>query len=354
MNNKITKTLILITRALHKVLLIALCITLWGCGDDQRDWDVDTSDIQYDPSIYRLDFKLSGSTASTIQANNQNFSEDLGTFYTYYLDEMLHAGHPDDPAIGERLMKFVKDSAIDASFQSIRKKFKSVDQYVSIFKNGMKRLKFHFEDIQLPETIIFYHSLFSNGVLSTDTQLAVGIEMYLGPDDPIVKKLPGQNFPKYFKEKMVPRFLPVDMARSWIENQLYAGEQENKMADIMIEKGKIIYLLHAIYPDMEEAKLLRYETEDFEWCEKNEYQIWQYLVDQKYIYSDDPNVHRNFFSEGPFTPGLPEGAPSKVGEYMGFTIVKQYMNKNQDVGLKKLIDTKNIQKILNAYEVEEQ
>lgn len=339
---------------IHNFLLITLCITLFGCGEDERNWDVDTSSIQYDPEVYRLDMELAKATSQTIQRKNNTFHKDLGAFYKYYLDEMLQAGLPEDPAIGERLMKFVKDSAIEASFHSVKSQFSSVDPYVSTFRKGMKRLKYHFKDIQLPQTLIFYHSLFSNGVMSTNDQLAVGIEMYLGPDDPIVQKLPGQNFPTYFKEKMVPKFLPVDMARSWVENQLYSGEEESKFSDIMIEKGKTLYLLHAIYPDMDPSLLMRFEKADYKWCEKNEFLIWQFLVDQKFIYTDDPNVHRNFFSEGPFTPGLPEGAPSKVGEFVGFRIVKQFMDKNPDVGLKELIEIENIHKILNAYEVEEE
>lgn len=338
---------------LFKVLPIALCISLGSCSEDQRDWHVDTSEIRYDPEVYRFDLKMANVTSDNVEGINKTFKNELGAFYVYYLDEILHAGHPDDPTIGERIVKFVEDSAINASFQSIKSSFNSVMSVTNTFTEGMKRLKYHFEDVYLPDTIVFYHSLFTSGVLSTQTQLAVGIEMYLGENDPIVQLLPTQNFPKYFKAKMDAHFLPVDMARSWIENHLYAGESENRLVDIMVEKGKVLYLLHAIYPDMEEYNLIRYFSSEWEWAKENEYLVWKYLVDQKYIFSNNPNIHRNMMSDGPFTPGLPEGAPSKLGEYMGYQIVGQFMEKNKDISLKDLIDIKNAQRILNAYEVEE-
>jgi uncharacterized protein YjaZ len=54
----------------------------------------------------------------------------------------------------------------------------------------------------------------------------------------------------------------------------------------------------------------------------------------------------NLFSDGPFTSGLPIGdeAPPRLGMFLGWRIVKNFMNKNEDITLIQLksIDFKTI------------
>ena len=55
-------------------------------------------------------------------------------------------------------------------------------------------------------------------------------------------------------------------------------------------------------------------------------------------------------NEGPFTIGLPEESPDRLGQYLGWKIVHDYMSK-KDISLEELIKTP-YNNILQEYEIE--
>jgi uncharacterized protein YjaZ len=65
------------------------------------------------------------------------------------------------------------------------------------------------------------------------------------------------------------------------------------------------------------------------------------------LFSPDPLVIRKFIQDGPFTAGMPEGAPAMLGKWAGWQIVRSYMNKHRDVSLEQLFKTTDSQVILS-------
>ena len=57
------------------------------------------------------------------------------------------------------------------------------------------------------------------------------------------------------------------------------------------------------------------------------------MIDQDLLYSSDPLVIRKFIQDGPFTAGMPEGAPAMLGKWIGWQIVRNYMQKNEETDL---------------------
>ena len=48
---------------------------------------------------------------------------------------------------------------------------------------------------------------------------------------------------------------------------------------------------------------------------------------------------QNYIQESPKTQELGEAAPGKIGVFVGWQIVKKYMNEHSDCSLKKLMET---------------
>ena len=57
----------------------------------------------------------------------------------------------------------------------------------------------------------------------------------------------------------------------------------------------------------------------------------------------------NLLNEGPYTIGLPQESPDRMGRFLGYRIVKQYIDQEQPT-LQVLLDTPYHQ-ILKKYEV---
>ena len=70
--------------------------------------------------------------------------------------------------------------------------------------------------------------------------------------------------------------------------------------------------------------------------EKN---IWAYFVESDLLYQTDPTQINQYVNDGPNTSELGEKSPGNIGQFVGYQIAKKWMEKNDKIGLDKLITT---------------
>ena len=149
---------------------------------------------------------------------------------------------------------------------------------------------------------------------------------------------------------MLKEYIPRDVLAEWIATNV-VPEDEGTFAEKMIRWGKIIYLTEAAFPEIDKHVLFRYTKNGYAWADHNEASIWKYIVNQDLLFSKNERDHANFLHEGPFTVGLPEKSPDRLGQYLGWKIVHEFMQKNESVSLSKLIKMP-YNTILQSYEIE--
>ena len=83
-----------------------------------------------------------------------------------------------------------------------------------------------------------------------------------------------------------------------------------------------------------------------DWVEENEAGIWKYLVNNDLLFSKEEQQFRTFINYAPFAKGMPPEAPGRVGYYIGYRMVSEYMNNNEiDIeDLMYLIDSREFLK----------
>jgi uncharacterized protein YjaZ len=118
----------------------------------------------------------------------------------------------------------------------------------------------------------------------------------------------------------------------------------NTLLDHMILNGKVAYFLEKTLPNVDIATRFGYTSEQMAWCRKNEKTVWAYLVGAKLLYEQDNFKYRTFVLEGPTIQMFP-GSPGRVGHYLGYRIVKKYM-ENTGQTMPELFEEKDSQKIL--------
>ena len=64
------------------------------------------------------------------------------------------------------------------------------------------------------------------------------------------------------------------------------------------------------------------------------------------LYTTDQAEIIKFTSEGPFTSALSKEAPPRIGHWIGWQLVRQYMNNNPKTSLQNLINEVDAQTIL--------
>ena len=70
------------------------------------------------------------------------------------------------------------------------------------------------------------------------------------------------------------------------------------------------------------------------------------VLDKELIYSTDPSETIKYFGEAPFTTGFSKESPGRTGWWIGWQIIRSYMNNYPETTILELISLDNNQEIL--------
>ena len=139
----------------------------------------------------------------------------------------------------------------------------------------------------------------------------------------------------------IVRFEPDYIAINCMKNivlDMYPEKNEDQSLVIqMVEKGKRLYVLSKLVPAANEFMLIGYTEKQLKDCYKSEPQIWDLFVQNNFIQTIDNNVIKNYVGEGPKTQELGDESPGNIGSFVGWQIVKKYVDKNTETTLDQLM-----------------
>ena len=333
--------------SLYLLMMVLLCAS---CASDP--YAVDVSDVEVDWNLQRLDAALIESPEGDYSATNIALSDSFGRFYEIYLSSILRIGGVHERAVPDLLQQFVQNAVVEDTWPAIQAQFGDGEALKASFDGIFKRFRYHFPNEYYIPDVVTMHTGFNYGVFPTDSIIGLGLEMYLGPNSEIVQSLPNDDFPDYLKEQMRKEYLITDALTVWLSNTFYDEEAYGStFASQMIFHGKVAFLSKALMPDVGESTVLKYTAAQMSFCDESAGNIWYTLIEKNLLYSTNEMEMQNWMGDAPFTKGLPREAPPRVGKWLGWRIVSEYMKTYPDVSLKELMETGS-QKILNTYKPE--
>jgi len=105
--------------------------------------------------------------------------------------------------------------------------------------------------------------------------------------------------------------------------------------------GKLHYLKDLLLPETPNYQKIGYTELQEKFCLENELQMWSYLVEEKLLYDNNIKNYQRFIEDAPFTKfylEIDRESPGRVGQWLGWQIVKSYM-ENNEVTLDQLLKT---------------
>jgi uncharacterized protein YjaZ len=97
----------------------------------------------------------------------------------------------------------------------------------------------------------------------------------------------------------------------------------------LIYKGKVMYCIDKMLPNLSMEDKFRFTAEQMDWVVENETSIWQYIIHEDLLFSKDEQKFRTLINYAPFAKGMPDQAPGRVGYYIGYKMVSEYMDNNE-------------------------
>jgi hypothetical protein len=322
-------------------------LLLSSCRYDPLNVDASDSKIQLD--FLHLDSLLTNATDEQLLQLHDRFKREIPEIYEYQLGYCIGIGDLQDTAHVNAMRSFLSDPYIQRVEKRIADKFKDLSPQKKEIYTGFQHLKFHLPNANVPEKIVFMNSFFASNAFSTEKQIGIGLERYLGKETDVILELPGDSFYQWMKDGLDERYLSRDALCSWIMTHV-VEDVSGSLAEQMIRWGKVIYLTEAAFPKKEHAVILRYSDEGMKWALDQEREIWNYLVREKLLFKMDERLKINMLNEGPFTVGLPEKGPDRLGQFIGWRMVRKYMEIKR-VSVEELINTPYTA-ILAEYEID--
>lgn len=321
---------------------------LGACSSDPLD--VNVSEIDLSLSFVDLDSIIVNTSSEELVAKNKWLKNEISEVYDYNIGYCIQIGRVSDTAFVNAINDFRSDTSILNLETQIATTFPDKFNMNQQILNGFKHLKYHFPKQIFPTHIVYMNSLFNSSIFCTDKEVGIGLERYLGADNSFVKQLNSMVYHEWIKKGMNKEFLERDAITGWLETH-FVAEVDGNLAEKIIRWGKIIYFTEAALPDMDKHIIMRYSKEQLNWAYENEFSFWDYIVGEDMLFKLNERNNANMLAPGPKTPGLPkEGSPDRMGQFLGWQMVKSYMDKN-DISLAELAEMK-YNKILQAYEVD--
>ncbi len=221
-------------------------------------------------------------------------------------------------------------------FQKSQEVFGNFDVEKFQIEELFKHVKYYHSSFNSPKILTLITNLdYQNKVVYADSLLFVSLDMYLGKDNDVYNDFPlyiGQNFDK--------SNLVVDIAES-ISEHYFIPSKSRQFINLMINEGKKMYMIDSYLPSVSDAKKIGYSIDKLDWAEANESQLWKYFIENKLLYSTDSNLYTRFIANAPFSKfyiDIDKDSPGRIGVWIGWQIVRSYMNNN-DVTLQQLLQT---------------
>ena len=340
----------------NSLLLFSLMFTLIACN--RNPYDINTDSVTINLEFINTDSVLSRITAKgqlnspkqwLIHRNliNNKDKDIAGYLFGYCYGVRLKP----DTSFLNGIQRYNTNPFVIRLEKKISKQFgKQLPDYNNELIQAFKRMKIQFPGKPLPSNIFWVNSGFTSSVFCSKKSIAVGLERYLGPKCEEIKELPNDRFYSWIKDGMLAKYIHRDVVIGWLSTH-YIDETKENYASEMIRWGKILFITSAVLPNESEATIIRYDQKDFDWAIASEASLWKYIVDEQLLYETGEDAKQSLLHEGPFTRGLPQESPDRMGQFLGYRMVKQYV-ENNDISLTKLKSTPYL-KILQAYEAPE-
>jgi len=280
----------------------------------------------------QVDLKVNRFEQSLFAINNENVEElaskletDFGTFNEVFATQIMQKGNLSDTQYYHELLAFTQHNDMQEAYDSVALLFADFSEIEEELEFAFGQFSVDFPSYPIPEITTFFGG-FNYGVVTYDNNIAIGLENFLGENSKYYSLLGDPSYLRFQKQK---KFIASNVMEVWLNEyfQQYLGGRD--LLSQLIYKGKVMYCIDKMLPELAMEDKFRFTAEQMDWAQENEASIWQYIVNEDLLFSKDEQQFRTFVNYAPFAKGMPPESPGRVGYYIGYKMVSEYMDNNK-------------------------
>lgn len=225
---------------------------------------------------------------------------------------------------------------------------KDVQKYYGDFSETRKQmesafsyLKFYYPKHYIPEiNTIVTGFQYDRDFSFSDSLIVISID-YLMPNS---AKFRPQMYSYILSRYDKPYLVPIVMMAISGKYNLHNDKDETMLAS-MIHYGKSHYFIERMMPELPDSLNIGYTNKEMKEVKKNLDVIWGHFIEKKLFFDSNPKLVQKYTGEAPGVPAIGDNCPGRIGRWLGWQIVRKYMEEHPEVTLQQLMKEKDANKI---------
>lgn len=323
----------------RRLILGVIVFFLFACGKEKGFLYQTANKLPVKIEIHRFDQEL----YEVLDADSINLTclkEKYPRFFSLYCEHILSLSLDRNRSTDRALKNWFKQKEVRAIYQSVNQQYHSIANLQNEIDLAFTNLYSYLANKELPEVFLSV-SGFNQSVVSNGQFIAVSLDKYLGKDYPLYKNY----FYQHELKTMSVESIPKDVVTAWFLST-YNSVDIQKLLDGMIYYGKLYFVLSKVFPEEREADLFNFSEAEFSKVKKTKAKLWNYLAKSNLLNSNDQLFVSKLLGNESFSLFGLGTLPSKTGAWLGYHIVKSYVEKNGPLSLNHLLYNHNSQMIL--------
>lgn len=324
------------SKLLFSILISVLLLS--SCSDYSRKGPkIDESKLQ------KTDIKIHRYGKSLFEIDTNEFEKGVSEIHDEFI--LFLGSDIGNPAKLAPLYAYVTDTSLISIANFTLNEYPELTQLELQLSNAISRYQYFFPDYKIPTVYSYISNLYyEKPIIIDDSVILIALDVYLGEDYPTYRTL---GLPFYIIRRMTSDNIAIDVMKELYNTELEPSIKQKTLIDRMVDNGKILYYLDALLPSVPDSLKIGYSEQQINWIESNKENVWAFLVNNALFYSADFKIQSNFMKEAPFSSIFSQDSPPRIGQWLGWQIVRRYMERNPEISLQTLIDEKDFQKIFN-------
>jgi hypothetical protein len=313
-------------------ILVATVIWLAGCNSCNSKNGrpkPDVSNINVEIRLQRFDKDLFATADKGYDKQAEILRAQYSNFFDFFVSQFVVGPRPagDTSHIeADALKNFTHDAYMLRLQDSIGKYFSNTKDVEEDLSKSLRYFKYYFPHAVVPK-VVAINSGFSIGAFTYEKDvLGIGLDLYLGADNP---DYDSAGIYSYLHYKMRREYIARNSMEVLYNFYFGKGDDDERkpLIEAMVDKGKKMYFLSLMLPDAPDSLIAGFTNKQTKWCENSEYEIWQFLNDKDLLYRNDNMNYKRYLDEAPTTQGMPPESPGNIGSWIGWQMVKKFMQE---------------------------
>ena len=354
--SKFSKKSIILLVIAGVALVFGIVLLIIGLSRPKDDWDnqrkqeLNTRKIEseLDEIAKNLNFEIHRYDIDLFTLDQKNLAEGVRQLSQKYPSFLIEPDVWKDPQMMQGLKGYLNDKYMKDLYREVNKQFGDMSDIHDQLKGGLVHYLYYFPEAKVPEFYTILEGVdMSEGspryCYSIEDTIVLMPDWYLGAHNKLYELY---RVDKYLRAKCEKRYMAIDCFRELISERHLPQRTAITLLDRMIDAGKALYFTEMMFPDAPAADVIGYDDKQMAWAKVNQANVWNYMMEKEMVFSKNEDVARRMVGISPETKPF-KGSPGRMGAYIGWMIVINYMQNNPKITLPELMAEKDSRKILD-------